>query len=87
VDVRHGLAAILTMMTMRWTLHGIAALHRLFGLSHADAVERIRREGDGENREQNASVNEQTFQTKSLRPVSQGSSQLRCVRYWADSVL
>jgi hypothetical protein len=42
----HGLAAVLTMMTMRWTAHGIAALHRLFGRSHADAIERIRRESD-----------------------------------------
>jgi len=38
----HGLAAILTVMTMRRTAHGIAALHRLFGRSHPDAVERIR---------------------------------------------
>jgi hypothetical protein len=39
----HGLA-ILPVMTMRRTPHRVTALHRLFGRSHSDAVERIRRE-------------------------------------------
>jgi hypothetical protein len=46
VHAWHGLAAILTMMTMRRTSHRVAALHRLFGRGHANAVESIRRESD-----------------------------------------
>ena len=46
VHARHGLATILTMMTMRRTSHRVAALHRLFGRRHADAVERRRRESE-----------------------------------------
>ena len=52
---RHGLAAILSVMTMRVALHRIAALHGLLGRSHANAIERIARESDGENYDQPSS--------------------------------
>lgn len=42
----HGLAAILTVMTVRMASHRIAALHGLFGCSHTNAIERIARESD-----------------------------------------
>jgi hypothetical protein len=47
VHCLHGLAAILAVMTMRRTRHGVTALHRLLRRRCA-AVERIRRESDRE---------------------------------------
>ena len=55
VHSRHGLAAILTAMTIRRTPHRVAALHRLFGLSHTDAVERIRRQSRDQSHDKDSS--------------------------------
>ncbi len=49
----HGLATILSVVTVRRTWHGIAALHRLFGHRRGTAVERIRRESGCEDRQKN----------------------------------
>ena len=45
----HALAAFLTLMTMRRAPHRITALHRLLRCGHADAIEGIARESDGEH--------------------------------------
>lgn len=45
----HPLAAILSVMTVRCATHRIAALHCLLGRGHADAVQRVARESDGEH--------------------------------------
>jgi len=39
---------VVTMVTMRGTAHGVAALHRLLGRGHANTVESIRCESDGQ---------------------------------------
>ena len=46
----HGLAAILTMVTVRRAMHRLAALHGLFGRSHGRAVKRVDRESDRDQR-------------------------------------
>lgn len=50
----HGLAAVLTVMTVGRASHGLAALHRLLGRSHTDAIERVARKSDCENYDQNS---------------------------------
>jgi hypothetical protein len=45
----HGLAAILTMVTMRRAMHCVAALHRLFWRCRGLTVECISRECDREH--------------------------------------
>jgi hypothetical protein len=50
VHRRHGLAAILSVMTVRRARHRIATLHRLFWRRRGAAVECICREGDCEDR-------------------------------------
>ncbi|MGA7626194.1 MAG: hypothetical protein WCA91_21725 [Candidatus Acidiferrales bacterium] len=46
VHRRHGLAAILTVMTVRRTRHGSTTLHGLLGRRYGPTVERIRCESD-----------------------------------------
>jgi hypothetical protein len=47
VHCLHGLAAILAVMTVRRTRHGVTALHRLLR-RRCPAIECIRRQSDGE---------------------------------------
>jgi len=49
----HGLAAILSVMTVRRARHGIAALHGLFWRRRGTAIERICGERHYQNREKN----------------------------------
>ncbi len=49
---RHVLAAIHAVMTVRRAMHGMAALHRLFGRRHGLAVKRIRRQSECKCRQQ-----------------------------------
>ncbi len=50
---RHGLAAFLAMLVaVRRARHRIAALHRLVGRRHGQAVERIHSEGHHYHRQQ-----------------------------------
>ncbi len=54
VHRRHGLAAFLAMLVaVRRARHRIAALHRLVGRRHGQAVERIHSEGNHYHRQQN----------------------------------
>ena len=47
VHCGHGLATILTTVMMGPAPHGVAALDRLFGRGHADAIQGVRRKCDG----------------------------------------
>ena len=49
---RHVLAAIHAVMTARRAMHGMAALHRLFGRRHGLAVKRIRRQRERQGGQQ-----------------------------------
>jgi hypothetical protein len=46
VRARHGLATILTMMSMGGAMHGLAALHRLLRRRHSVAVECVGSQSD-----------------------------------------
>jgi hypothetical protein len=52
---RHRLATILPMMAIRRARHRIAALHRLFGCFHREAVEAICRKGNDRDQHQGCS--------------------------------
>jgi len=51
----HGLATLLTVMTVRRARHRVAALHRLFGRGHTAAIGRIRSDSEGEHSQKNVS--------------------------------
>ena len=54
VHGRHGLAAFLAVLVaVRCARHRIAALHRLIGRRHGQAVKGIRGKGDDHHREKN----------------------------------
>ena len=53
---RHRLAAVFTLtMIVRHAPHRLAALHRLLGSGHTDAIDCIARQSDGKNYDQHAS--------------------------------
>ena len=70
---RHGLAAILAAV-MRGALHGHAAPHRLFGGSHADAVELIRGQSHEHCEKKGASGSIHAPRVEIIWTVSQGDT-------------
>ena len=68
VSLRHGLTTILTIVAVRMTAHGFAALHRLIRRGHADTIQSVCREAHREPGETNWSCKKHPHQTRSFLP-------------------
>jgi hypothetical protein len=79
---RHGLAAILTLMSLRGARHRIAALHRLFLRRHTIAIERIYPKQNRHDRDQNWLRKAHSF--KGNRPESLRQGRRLKAFSWKD---